>query len=97
MDSSSTATYIHIYKRTYRNVPSVSMASAIYETNYNRGSTYPPTGPNHQISQTQTTNHQKRNSHQNIKEGGHTFAVMVCILPIFNSLWHHFWIVIFDA
>ena len=32
-----------------------------------------------------------------VKEVGHTFVVMVCILPIFNSLWHHFGIVIFDA
>ncbi len=32
-----------------------------------------------------------------IKEVGHTFVVMVCILPILNSLWHHFGIVIFDA
>ena len=31
------------------------------------------------------------------KEVGHTFVVMVCILPILNSLWHHFGIVIFDA
>ncbi len=31
-----------------------------------------------------------------LKEVGHTFVVMVCILPIFNSLWH-FGIVIFDA
>ncbi len=32
-----------------------------------------------------------------VKEVGHTFVVMVCILPIFNSLGHHFRIVIFDA
>ncbi len=32
-----------------------------------------------------------------LKEVGHTFVVMVCILRIFNSLWHHFRIVIFDA
>ncbi len=30
-----------------------------------------------------------------LKEVGHTFVVMVCILPIFNSLWHHFGIVTF--
>ncbi len=35
--------------------------------------------------------------HRVVKEVGHTFVVMVCILPIFNSLWHHFGIVIFDA
>ncbi len=32
-----------------------------------------------------------------LKEVGHTLVVMVCILPIFNSWWHHFGIVIFDA
>ncbi len=32
-----------------------------------------------------------------LKEVGHTFVVMVCILPIFNSLRHHLGIVIFDA
>ena len=43
------------------------------------------------------TGRQATLTYPTVKEVGHTFIVMVCILPIFNSLWHNFGIVIFDA